>query len=127
MAQTYKYLGSRGPVQGAADTTGMNPGNWTIAITPAILNFTVPEAFIYKLNVSGALGSSFDISIEGKQHDVNIFGNQNSWFDGGDDSLVLRPTETVYLLYSNPVGDNMPPTAWVFLRYDLIKWGNKYG
>lgn len=127
MAQTYKYLGSRGPIKGKADTTGMNPGNWTIAVTPDLLNFNVPEAFIYKMNVQGALGSSFNISIESKTHDVNVFGNQNSWYDGGDDSLVLRPTETIYLLYSNPTGDNNPPVAWVFLRYDLTKWGEHFG
>lgn len=127
MAQTYKYLGARGPITGTADNTGMNTGNWTIAVTPAILNFTVPEALIYKMNVQGALGSSFNISIEGKTHDVNVFGNQNSWYDNADDSLVLRPTETLYLLYSNPIGDHMPPVAWVFLRYDLQKWGSHFG
>lgn len=127
MAQQYKYLGYRGPIKGKADTTGANQGNWTIAVTPDLLNFTVPEAFIYKLNVQGALGSSFTVRVETQQHDVNVFGNQNSWYDDGDDSLVIRPTETLYLLYSNPATDNTPPTVWVFLRYDLSKWGNNYG
>lgn len=127
MAQSYKYLGMRGPITGKLDTTGFNTGRWTIQFDPVILNFTVPECFIYKLNVTGAPGSSFDIRVESQQHDANIFGFQNSWFDGGDDSLVLQPSQTLYLMYSDMVTDNNPPIAWVFLRYDLNKWGNNYG
>jgi len=123
MAASYKYLGMRGPITGTPDNTGFNTGNWTVAFTPAILNFTVPEVFVYKLNVRGALGSSFDVRIETVLHDARVFGNQNSWFDDGDDSLVIRPTETFYLMYNDPIGDNTPPIAWVFLRYDLTKWG----
>lgn len=123
MADSYRYLGNRGPITGTLDTTGFNPGNWTVVVTPAILNFTVPEVFIYKMNVKGALGSSFDVRIETQLHDAAVFGNQNSWFDDGDDSLLIRPTETFYLLFNDPVADATPPVAWVFLRYDLSKWG----
>lgn len=127
MASSYGYLGSRGPITGTPDATGLNTGNWTVAVTPAILNFTVPEAFIYKMNMEGALGSSFNVMVENKQHDVNVFGSQNSWFDNADDSLVLRPTENLYLLYSDPITDGTPPVVWVFLRYDVAKWGMNYG
>lgn len=122
---TYSYLGKRGPVRGAADLTGNNAGNWTIAFTPAILTFTVPEALIYKINVAGALGSSFNVYIENVQHDVNVFGNQNSWYDDSD-SLLIRPSETFFLYYSNPVSDGTPPLATLFLRYDQSKWGKQY-
>lgn len=122
----YNFLGRRGPVVGTPDQTGLNPGNWTIVFTPAIMFFTVPEAYIYKLNVSGALGSSFSLYIENQQHDVNIYGAQNSWYDDSD-SLVIRPSENLYLFYSDPVTDLTPPTAYLFLRYDLDKWGVNYG
>lgn len=122
----YNFLGRRGPVVGTPDQTGLNPGNWTIVFTPAIMYFTVPEAYIYKLNVSGALGSSFSLYIENQQHDVNIYGAQNSWYDDSD-SLVIRPSENLYLFYSDPVTDLTPPTAYLFLRYDLDKWGVNYG
>lgn len=127
MAQSYKYLGMRGPITGTADNTGFNTGNWTIVFSPAILNFTVPECFIYKFNVKGTLGSSFDVRIETQLHDARVFGNQNSWFDDADDSLVVRPTENFYLMYNDPVTDGTPPVATLFLRYDLAKWGNNYG
>lgn len=127
MAASYTYLGVRGPVTGVADTTGFNTGNWTIAFTPAILNFTVPEAFVYKMNVKGALGTSFNLMIDNQLHDVNLYGNQNSWYDDGDDSILLRPSQTFYVLYSDPTTDNTPPIAWLYLRYDLQKWGSNYG
>jgi hypothetical protein len=119
---SYQYLGGRGPVKGKADDTGRNSGNWTITFSPNILNFTVPEVFVYKINVSGQYGSSFDIVIESLTHDKMIFGNQNSWFDDSD-SLMLRPGENLYFFYNNPVADNKPPIATVYLRYDVIKWG----
>lgn len=126
MASSYGYLGQRGPITGLADTTGLNAGNWTITFNPVILNFTVPECFVYKLNVLGARGSSFSILIDNVIHDTMLFGQQNSWFDDADDSLLLRPSVTMSLLYNDPVSDNLPPTAWLFLRYDLNKWGPNY-
>ena len=122
---SYGYLGSRGPVTGILDNTGLNPGKWTITFTPAILSFTVPEVFIYKINVTGALGSSFDVKIETQSHDANIFGNQNSWYDDSD-SLLIRPGENFYLLYDDPVTDQVPPVATLFLRYDSSKWKGIY-
>lgn len=126
MASSYGYLGQRGPITGALDTTGLNPGNWTIVFTPVILNFTVPELFVYKLNTKGALGSSFSILIDNVFHDVNLYGQQNSWYDNGDDSLLLRQSVTMSLLYNDPVTDLTPPVAWLFMRYDLNKWGPNY-
>lgn len=126
MASSYGYLGQRGPITGALDTTGLNTGNWTVTFTPVILNYTVPEAFVYKLNTIGARGSSFNILIDNVVHDTNIYGQQNSWFDDADDSLLLRRSVTLSLLYNDPVSDNTPPVAWLFLRYDLNKWGPDY-
>jgi hypothetical protein len=122
----YQYLGKRGPVTGAADATGLNSGNWTIAFTPAILAFPGPELLVYKMNVIGAPGSSFDVYIENVQHDANIFGAQNSWFDDSD-SLLIRPGENLYLLYSDVATDGLAPVATIFLRYDMAKWGKQFG
>jgi len=115
----------RGPQTGVLDTTGRNSGNWTITFDAVLLNFNVPEVFIYKMNMQGALGSSFDVAVENQTHDTTIFGNQNSWFDESD-SLVLRPGENFYLFFSDPVADMTPPVATVFLRYDITKWGTIY-
>lgn len=127
MAASYQYLGSRGPITGLLDTSGFNVGNWTVAFTPAILNVNVPELLIYKIQTQGALGSTFNVQIESKVWDINVFGTQNSWHDDSGDSLIIRPGENLYLMYSDAVGDNTPPIATVFLRYDFSKWGNQYG
>lgn len=127
MASSYGYLGKRGPYTGVPDTTGLNPGNWTIAFSPAILNVNVPEFMIYKIQCAGALGSTLDINVENVLWDVNIFGTQNSWHDDAGDSLIIRNGENVYLLYSDAITDNTPPTATIFLRYDISKWGDVYG
>jgi hypothetical protein len=119
-------LGKRGPVTGTADTTGQNSGKWTIVFTPAILNTQVPELLVYKIQIAGALGTSFDVFIENVQHDVNVFGNQNTWFDDSD-QLCVRPGENLYFFYDNPATDNSPPVATIFLRYDFDKFGAHYG
>lgn len=118
MASSYGYLGRRGPIVGAADQTGQNPGNWTIAFAPNILNFTLPEILVYKIQVAGAKGSSFDVWIDNDQWDVNVYGSQNSWNDDAGDGLVVRTGQTLFLMYSDPVTDNNPPMATCFLRYD---------
>jgi hypothetical protein len=125
VAQSYQYLGKRGPVIGAADISGLNPGNWTIVFSPLILNTQVPELLIYKIQIQGALGSSFNVFVETAQHDVNVFGTQNTWFDDSD-QIVIRPGENLYFAYNNPATDGAPPMATIFLRYDFTKWGWDY-
>jgi hypothetical protein len=123
---SYAYLGKRGPVTGTVDTTGFNSGNWTIAFTPAIINCNVPELLIYKIQCQGALGATFNVYVENVEWDTNVFGTQNSWHDDAGDSLIMRPSETLSLCYSDPISDGTPPVATIFLRYDLSKFGQHY-
>lgn len=126
MGGTYTYLGKRGPQTGALDASGLNAGNWTVVFNPVLLNFTVPECFVYKITVTGAYGSSFDVNIENQTHDSNIYGTQNTFFDDSD-TLIIRPGENLYLLYDDPATDGVPPVATIYLRYDYAKWGRQYG
>ena len=126
MAQSYQYLGPRGPITGALDTTGNNVGNWTVGFNPVLLSFTVPEAFVYKIQVTGAVGSTFNVYVENKQWDSNIFGNQNSWDDDGGDTLIVRTGESLYFYFSDQTTDVTPPVVTIFLRYDLNKFGGIY-
>lgn len=119
---SYKYMGPRGPETGVADPTGNNTGNWTIIFNPVLLNFTIPQVYIYKITVNGALGSSFDLYIENQRHASNIFGNQND-FNDTSDSIIIRPGETLYFYFNNPSTDGSPPIATVFLRYDYSLYG----
>lgn len=113
---SYKSLGSRGPITGVADTTGNNTGNWTISFTPDILTVSVGQYECYKIVIRGAAGSSFTVYVENKQWDVAVYGTANAW--DPVQPLLLNPGQTVYFYYSDPVSDQTPPVATIWLRYD---------
>jgi len=114
-------LGSRGPVTGAADTTTKNPGNWTIAFTPDVINVNVPQFEVYKMVVSGAEDTTFNVYVDSWLWDVGIYGALNSW--DPTQPLILRPGQALYFAYSDPVTDGTPPVATIWIRYntDLLK------
>lgn len=112
----YITLGSRGPVIGAADTTGLNTGNWTIAFTTDILSVNVSQYEVYKMVVEGAPATTFDVFVENKKWDTAIYGTKNSW--DPQQPLIMRPGESIFFTYSDPVSDGNPPNAIIWLRYD---------
>lgn len=114
---TLVTLGSRGPVTGKADTTGLNPGNWTISFTTDILDVNVEQYQVYKMIVSTqATGTTFNVYVENKLWDVGIYGDLNSW--DPQQPLIMRPGESLYFCYSDPVSDGTPPVSTIWLRYD---------
>jgi hypothetical protein len=115
---TYISLGSRGPVTGKADTTGLNTGNWTIAFTTDILDVNVPQFEVYKMIVAGANNTTFNVYVENRQWDTAIYGTQNSW--DPSQPLIMRPGESLYFTYSDSIADQTPPIATVWLRYDPL-------
>lgn len=117
----YRGLGSRGPVTGTADTTGMNAGKWTVAFTPDILAVNVPQFEVYKIVVNGAPGTLFSVFIEVKQWDSAIYGFQNAW--DPVQPMLLNPGQSVYFLYSDVIEDNIPPVVTMWLRYDVALGG----
>jgi hypothetical protein len=114
-------LGARGPVKGATDNSGHNPGNWTIAFTPAQLNVNVPQFEVYKMIVAGATNTTFNVFVDFYQWDTGVYGQQNAW--DPQQPLILQPGQTLYFCYSDPVTDNAPPTATIWLRYDATLYG----
>lgn len=113
---TYTTLGARGPITGAADTTGNNKGNWTVTFDPSILNVTLSQFEVYKMIVAGAPGSSFNVYVENKQWDTAVFGQQNSW--DPQQPLIMRNGQTLFFYYNDPVTDLTPPVVTIWLRYD---------
>lgn len=109
-------LGVRGPVTGKADTSGHNPGNWTVAFTPDLINVNVSQFEVYKMIVSGAVGTTFNVFVDNFLWDVGIYGTLNSW--DPLQVLILRPGQSLYFCYSDPTSDNSPPQATIWLRYD---------
>lgn len=121
-------LGPRGPVVGAADTTSYNPGNWTVALDPSILNVSTQIRYfeVYKMIVHGAAGTTFDVRVDFNLWDTAVYGFQNSW--DPIQPLRMQTGQTLYFLYSDPVSDANPPSVTVWLRYNtddlLIGTGN---
>lgn len=121
---SYKGLGTRGPITGAADTTGNNPGNWTVAFTTDVLACNVPQYEIYKMVVQGAPGTTFTVFVENKLWSVSVYGEMNEW--DPNEPLILNSGQSLYFYYSDPVSDNIPPVVTLWLRYDAGLWGNTY-
>jgi hypothetical protein len=111
----YVGLGPR-RLTGVADNQGINPGNWTVSFTPAIINVNVPYFEIYKIVVQGAAGSTFTVFVDNNQWDTSQFGQNNSW--DPSQPMQLNPGNTVYFYYNDPVTDASPPTVVIWLRYD---------
>lgn len=113
---TFVTLGSRGPVTGTPDTTGFNPGNWTVVFDPNSLNFNVPYVEVCHIVVNGAAGATFDVFVDLQQWDTNQNGFKNSWDPAVP--LALQPGQYLYFYYSDNVSDGNPPVITVWLRYD---------
>lgn len=112
---SYVTLGSR-TATGAIDQSGHNPGNWTVAFTPDVLNVNVNPFEIYKISVNGAPGSSFSIWVDTFCFEAGIYG----FFNTNDLSnlIPLIPGQSLYLCYSDAATDGNPPTATVWMRYE---------
>lgn len=113
---TYVPLGPRGPVEGALDATGFNPGNWTVVFDPATINCNVPYFEVCHIVVNGAAGASFDVFVDLAKWDTNQNGFANSW--DPTVPISLRPGQFLYFYYSDNTVDNNPPTITIWLRYD---------
>lgn len=117
-------LGSRGPVTGKLDVTGLNPGNWTVQFPPSVINVNIPNFEVYKIIVSGAANTTFNVFVDGKLWDVGIYGTLNSW--DPQQPLIMRPGEELDFCYSDAATDGTPPVVTIWLRYntDIIKAAN---
>jgi hypothetical protein len=119
---TLVTLGSRS-AKGIKDNTNLNPGNWTIPFTPDIINTNVPQFEVYKMVVKGAAGTTFNVFVDNFLWDVGIYGTLNSW--DPQQPLILRPGQSLFFAYSDPITDNTPPSATIWLRYDTALLSGK--
>jgi hypothetical protein len=113
---TYVGLGAR-KVSGTADTTGNNPGKWTVIFDPPTLNINVARFECYKLIVTGAAASAtFDVFVNVYQWDTAVYAVHNSW--DPQQPLLLTPGDTLYFYYSTSSGDGNKPVITAWFRYD---------
>lgn len=119
---TYVTLGPRGPATGAADTTGLNPGNWTVVFDPATINCNMPFFEVCHIVVNGVAGSTFSVWVDAFQWDTNQNGYKNSWDPAVP--LPMKPGQYLYFMWSDPDTDNSPPIVTIWLRFDADIKGN---
>lgn len=113
---TYVGLNAR-TAKGAGDTTGVNPGNWTVQFSPQVINVNVPHFELYKLVVKGAAGTAtFDVYVNTNQWDTAVYAVHNSW--DPQQPLLLTPGDTVYFYYSTASSDGNQPVITAWFRYD---------
>jgi len=113
----YQTLGSRSAT-GKADTTGQNPGNWTVQFAPKDLNVTVTEFEVYKIVVTkAAQTATFDVFVDAKQWDTSVYATNNSW--DPVQPLIMRNGETLYFFYSSASSDGSMPKVTVWLRHEV--------
>jgi len=113
----YQTLGSRA-ANGAADTTGQNPGNWTVQFAPKDLAVTVTEFEVYKIVVTkAAQTATFDVFVDSKQWDTSVYATNNSW--DPSQPLIVRYGETIYFFYSTAASDGKMPHVTIWLRHEV--------
>ena len=113
---TYVGLGYR-VAKGQADTTGNNPGHWTVTFDPQTINVNVPHFELYKLIVKGAAATAtFDVFVDIGQWDTSVYAVHNSW--DPTQVLLLNPGNTVLFYYSTSSGDGNQPIITAWFRYD---------
>lgn len=109
-------LGSR-VAQGALDTSGQNPGNWTIAFGPNVLNINVPSFECYHLVSTGAaLNATFNVYVNNNLWDVSVYARQSSW--DPSQPMVLQPGDTLSFYFSTVATDGFTPSITAWFRYD---------
>lgn len=108
-------LGSR-TTTGAKDTTGTNPGNWTVAFTPNILNVTETEFEVYHMVITGGASSAtFNVYVDAQQWDTAIYPTNNSW--DPQQPLIVRAGQTIYFYLSSASTDGHQPKVTIWLRH----------
>lgn len=112
---TYVELGARTKV-GEADKTGNNKGNWTVVFDQAALNTNMPFFEVYKVVIRGADNSTMNWYVEQNIWETTVAADLNAWDPA--QPLSVRAGQTIYMYWSDPVTDNTPPTATIWLRYD---------
>jgi hypothetical protein len=123
MPAGYVDLGPRGPITGVADTTTLNPGNWSVVFDESVIASNLPLIECYKMIVKGAQGTTFTVYRNNKTWDVGVYGTLNSW--DPEQPLIINQGDTIVFAYSDPATDGNPPVVTIWLRYDSTLPQNK--
>lgn len=113
---SYITLGSR-EVIAAADSTGLNEGNWTNAFPLATLGAKVAYYEVYSMVVTNvpANGSIVAYVNNRRRTSAKLFGNAE-W--DPSQPILMTPDDELYLCWTFAAATGTPPDATVWMRYD---------
>ncbi|HXN73786.1 MAG TPA: hypothetical protein VN861_14670 [Candidatus Acidoferrales bacterium] len=122
---TYVDFGPQGLIHGALDTTGVNQGNWTIVIDQNVIGIQgIPQIEVYEMSITAAPGASLTIYKNGKNPRVFRQGFNHLTARSGPGEY-LKPSDTLWLCFSDSVLDGVIPTCVFQLRADADHPSNK--
>lgn len=85
-------------VEGKLDTTGRNPGKYTVTFDNTALSMTTELFECYRIVIDGPVGSSFQIYIGNNFYDSVSQGWQNSW--DPSQTMKLEAGQVIYFFWS---------------------------
>ena len=114
----YVPLGAR-PVTAAADTTGMNAGNYTAMFDHNVISANVPYFEMYHIYLTSPslVGSSTIATVLLNTYfwDVTLIGQANSW--DPSQPMLMTPGDILYVFFNVPVSNPVKPVVTAWFRY----------
>lgn len=116
---TLTPLGAR-PVTATADSTGLNPGNWTAVLPADIINISVPVFEMYHMFISAptlGVGQQSNARVRWNQYfwDATLVAQLNSW--DPSQPMLLQPGDEISVLFNVPTTSNPAPMITCYFRY----------
>lgn len=121
----YRELGRSFLFTAIPDSTGRNPGNWTITADLQAINARVAQAEMHQANIDGPVGSTMSLFRGTRCWNRAVQGWSNTY--DPVNPLYVHPGDTLFLYWAAPVSFLPVPTATLWFRYDTELPENKYG
>lgn len=116
---TYVTLGSR-PVTAVADTTGLNPGNYTAALDDSVIGSTVPQFEMYHMYIEAptqtGVATTAKVLLNTQFWDATLIGQLNSW--DPSQPMLVQPGDTIYVMFNVPTGTTPAPVVTCWFRFN---------
>ncbi len=116
----YRTLGPR-PVKAAADTTGLNAGNWTAVLDATVISATVSTFELYHMFIKAptltGTPTTAEVRLNLSPWDITLIGQANSWDPA--QPLLMQPGDILYVLFNVPTTITPAPTVTGWFRYQI--------
>lgn len=114
----YATLGPR-PATATADTTGLNPGNWTVVLPPNVINIQNPQFELFHMFIKSPQLPNAQTTAEVLWNtyfwDATLIGQLNSWDPA--QPMPMTPGDTISVLFNVPTSMTPAPMITCYFRY----------